>query len=649
MRKIIASLVFPLLIQGCGGSSSDTANTITPALPPTPVRDSGIIAFDNELKTAQATELFLYFPDDSITNINWQQTSGENVVFHATNSKAIAFTPGTSGSYTFQVNFKRNGTNEVLNHTIEVASDENKIAAMLGHAVLEGGDVSLRVFFNDSNLASQQSTIKWRQLSGPNVSFSAETDGEYAVFFTAPNITQDTLIEFNVSVTDGSNSYEDVVAVLIEAADDISGSDNTAYKSRLAKVEPFNANSPYADVLADCVYSNAIDYRTTCRLNELPLIAHDTTSPTVDDIMDRVVVSHPWMGQRFKEFLENSDPYDDFKNLLRATTAIVISYDIRPSYYWAVTGAIHLDANYFWLTPDERDTINQAPDFRATFGDALDFEMPWRYVKDNNYTSYFYPQDMRITRTAEDGVYNIAALLYHELAHANDFFPQTSWQNLNRSDRILDAVDEIFQSVGTQSDLLATTLPLNGSEMYSLAQVRFQGETASSTEQNYSPADVSQFFSTEDAPQFYNYSSLREDYAMLFDGFMMAARYNIFRDVAVTSQPQDTGDEYIVTWGQRGRIGEENIKPRVTFVTGRILPEFVNAAAVINNLPPPIAMEAGKTWAENLNISPDAATSNSVSSVHNSVSEKTRVKIEQQVPVDGQLFFEKKLPFKKRQ
>ena len=75
-------------------------------------------------------------------------------------------------------------------------------------------------------------------------------------------------------------------------------------------------------------------------------------------------------GQRFKEFLETMDPHGDFKNLLRATTAIVISYDVRPSYYWVVTGAIHLDPDNLWLTPDERDTINQAPDYRASFGEA---------------------------------------------------------------------------------------------------------------------------------------------------------------------------------------------------------------------------------------------------------------------------------------
>ena len=92
--------------------------------------------------------------------------------------------------------------------------------------------------------------------------------------------------------------------------------------------------------------------------------------------------------------------------------------------------------------------------------------------------------------------------------------------------------------------------------MYRLAQVRYQGETATATEANYSPSDVTAFFSPEQAPQFYNYTSKREDYAMLFDGFMMKARYDVDRDIAITNQPQSAGEEYIVTWGQRGRIGD---------------------------------------------------------------------------------------------
>jgi hypothetical protein len=633
-------LVFSFLfLQACGGGSSNSLNSNPNDFTPD-ITSTGIITFDKAIKISQPVDLFLYFPADNLSNIHWQQTAGSNVIFHAGTSKGIAFTPEAAGEYSFQVSFTRNGTNELLTHSFVVSNEISQIGARLGHATLEGSDVSLRVSLANSSITNN--SIKWQQISGPTVSFIEPTDGDSAIFFNAPSVNADSFVEFKVSASDGSSSFDDTVTILIEDAAIISTDKNIAYDTRLARVFPFNASSPYADVLAKCVYDNAIDFRKTCRLNELPLIAQDTTNPNIDDIMNRVLVSHQWMGQRFKAFLQNNDNHGDFKKLLRATTAIVISYDVRPSYYWAVTGAIHLDPNDLWLTPDERDTINQAPDFRASFGNSLNFVMPWRYVKNNSYASFFYPEDVRVSRDAADGVYELAALMYHELAHANDFFPQSVWASLNRNDRILDTVDQQQKSGGIQSDKLATALPLNGAEMYRLAQVRYQGETATATEQNYSPDDVAGFFSTEHSPHFYNYSSLREDYAMLFDELMMKVRFNVDRDIAITNQPQ-AAEEYIVAWGQRGRIGENNIKPRVDYVTRRILPEFTTVSEAINNLVTPITMQIGKTWAANLAISPIAKK---ITNKDANESPLNRT-IHYRINADGGVFYEKPMPLMK--
>ena len=92
---------------------------------------------------------------------------------------------------------------------------------------------------------------------------------------------------------------------------------------------------------------------------------------------------------------------------------------------------------------------------------------------------------------------------------------------------------------------------------------------------------------------------------MLFEELMMQKRFDIFRDVAITNQP--TGDniyasDYKVTWGQRGRVGDETIKPRVLFSASRVLPEFDSETALIN-VPAPIQMTSGNDWIENLTIS----------------------------------------------
>ena len=142
--------------------------------------------------------------------------------------------------------------------------------------------------------------------------------------------------------------------------------------------------------------------------------------------------------------------------------------------------------------------------------------------------------------------------------------------------------------------------------MRDLAQVNFAGVTANTTQKSYLPADIKSLFSPDTATDFYAYSSHREDYTMLFEEIMMQNRFQVFRDIAITNQP--TGDntssqDYIVTWGQRGRIGEENIKPRVAFSASRVLPEFDSNGALAA-VPSPIAMTDGEDWLENLTLSP---------------------------------------------
>ncbi len=615
-----------LLLTGCNGHSSAMSDDDINF-------ESGkIIQVDAASLNDQSAELALFFPDDQLSNINWRQTGGEPLTLLTKSSKVIAFTPQTAGNYSFDVSFSLNGgANKTLSHTITVEEQTNKVSSRLAHTTLSDNKVSLRVYVQQS---IDESSIQWLQTSGPTITFNqGNTDGELAVFFTAPSVNKDTLLTFEVSANDTNQEYTDKVVVLVEPADKIAS--NAYFDDRVAQVFPYNSSSPYADNLIDCVYSNTLS--SSCPLVKLPLLAKENTTPTINNIMDRVVVSHQWMGDRFKDFLTNSDPNNDFKHLLRATTAIVISYDIRPSFYWAATGAIYLDAKNFWLTANERDTINEAPDYRSDFGKELQFAMPWRYVKDNDYADNYFPIEQRATRSTNDGFYRLASLLYHELAHANDFFPSTEWFSHNEQSRILDAA----LSTNFESDDLAVAFPLQSREMRSLAQVSFSGEPATAIEKSYSVNDIETFFSPDLATGFYAYSSEREDYALLFEELMMQSRFNVFRDVAITNLP--TGEDisatdYIVTWGQRGRIGDERIKARVAYSATRVLAEFDSIAA-LTQVPVPIAMIVGDNWLENLTISP-ITNPLKISKKRKTVRELSN---QQQRPMSNQ-YFHKPLP-----
>lgn len=584
-----------LVLSACGGGSSQPDNTNN-------VDTIGsILQLEESLSINQGVDLILYFPEGDLTNIQWQQTAGDSVDILAPTSKAIGFTPNSAGEYSFSVSFNNDGgTSQTLTKSITVAEESSLITTRLAHEVRSGNKVSLRT---EVNADIDNDLLNWEQVAGPTVTLTdTNTNGKLAIFFDAPQVNQDTYLSFEASISADGIKHTDTVTILVESADTISN--NAYFDTRVAKVFPYNESSPYKDNVVDCVYSNTLT--SSCTLSKLPLIASEVQIaadiPSVDTIMDRVVVSHQWMGEKFESFLINNDPHDDIKRLLRATTAIVISYDVRPSFYWAATGAIYLDANNFWLTAQERDTINEAPDYRADFGNDLQFVMPWRYVKDNDYAYSTIPTSVRTDRTESDGLYRLTSLMYHELAHANDFFPSSRWSTYSSSQRILDAA----VSNSTQSDNLSVALPLKSQTMRDLAQVSFAGESATNTQKSYLPTDIETFFSPDAATDFYAYSSLREDYAMLFEELMMQKRFDIFRDVAITNQP--IGDnifssDYKVTWGQRGRIGEQDVQPRVLFSASRVLPEFDSETALMT-VPTPIQMTSGNDWIENLTISP---------------------------------------------
>ncbi|REL26729.1 hypothetical protein DXX93_09190 [Thalassotalea euphylliae] len=602
MKKTLIGSALLLALSGCGGGSSSNEPTPAPNNTGQGARDASVLV-DNAsasktVSTGQAVELILYAPDSSIANIQWSQLSGTNVELLSASHKLVSVVPTQSGNYQFQVNFNENGVSKSLTTEFDVSADQSLITVPSGQSVRAQNKVSLRAFGGErSNNSNSLSELSWQQTSGPTAAIANRS--EPVLIFDAPVVNSDTVLTFEVTARANGQSATETVSVLVEQAASIA--EAAYFDDRVANVFPYNRNSQYANQLVNCVYSNTLS--SSCTLQRLPLIAQQTLTPTVDDIMDRVVVSHQWMGDNFKAFLTQLDPHDDFKQLLRATTAVVISYDVRPSFYWAATGAIYLDPENFWLTPRERDTINEAPDFRSNLGGDLQFAIPWRYVKDNEYAFESYDRAERVNRPLSALTYPLGYLLYHELAHANDFFPQTNWPSLERADRVLDAALEN----ATRSDLLTAFSPLNSQVMRDLAQVRYRTGEANDTQKAYLPQDIQTLFAPDKAVHFYSYSSEREDFAMLFEELMMQHRYGVIRDVAITNNPDHVNspsDDYIVQWGQRGRLAQPQITDRIAFTSDYIYPEF-NAQSAIERLPNTLPFIVGETWRENLSLSPD--------------------------------------------
>ena len=532
--------------------------------------------------------------DSQDLTFRWQQIDGPNIALVSQNSPVLAFDTPTAGGYRFSLHVT--GSNLDVTGEIGINVDPASTGVLnvrQDHQVVEGNNVSLRLG-QQSELSA--ANISWCVASGPDL--MVDVSDPFRPLFTAPTVTQDTITRLKVNANVNGNQLSDDVFVLTTSAPAIS---SPYFDTPVARTHAYRPASPYANVLANCVYSNQLN--DSCTINTLPLIGQTSSDLNHETILNRVLVSHDWMGDNFAAFLAQMDPNSDFARLLQSVTAVVISYDVRPSFYWVVTGAIYLDPNDLWLTPSQRDTINEAPDYRSNFGNDLNFVMPWRYVKDNQYASLGVPITVRANRTLAQINPDLASLLYHELAHANDFFPRSVHATLT-GPRLLDDYSRRNANKSLISDQVSKTYPLTSTEMMGLANVSFLGAAASNVQKTYQASDVSTFFSTDIASDFYAYSSTREDTAMLFEEAMMSYRYQILRDVAVTNKPAIlTADSLIIDWGQRGRIAQDSLENRAALVIDEMLPEL-NGISLVESLPEPINMVQGQSWRQTLAISP---------------------------------------------
>lgn len=155
------------------------------------------------------------------------------------------------------------------------------------------------------------------------------------------------------------------------------GGGSDEYLASYYDVHPYSA---FAHPELECVMALDVpDESKHCSLGKLPLIGTQTSNPTKENIKNRILVSHDWMGDRFMQLLDEMP--SDIRLMLRSVTAIVIADNIRPSFYTTETGAIYLDPASLWLTQEERNTISDVADYRSGFSNGLNYTGLWRYLE----------------------------------------------------------------------------------------------------------------------------------------------------------------------------------------------------------------------------------------------------------------------------
>jgi len=626
-------------LAACGGGGG--GGSPAPVPPPVNARCNGAASYtvgDSGVPVGKTAGAVVGSCGAGITEVNWAQVSGPAVTLLSAQTPAIGFDTAAAGTYQFTVTY-RLGTAAPVTDTVTVtvatpaAAPASTITARVDQAVRKGGKVSIRAWETLGGGDTVQS-ITWSQVEGPAVTL--DTSDPRRIIFTAPEVGSDTLLRFRVTLrTAGGVTDSDDVMVLVENATQAPPDPGNTLPyvfsdSHVSRVHAYKRTSPYAAALARCTYDPGLQWtgnaKNLCPLTQMPFL-HQTTGgavPSVPQIMDRVLVSHDWMGKNFEDFLNSTAASDDLKRLFNGVTAIVIGAHVRPSFYYALTGAIYLDADNFWLSAAERDVVDEAPDFRSDFGRDLQFSTPWRYAFNNQNIFINFAPTSRIGRALDYLLNESGWLMYHELGHASDFLPPATRGSLSTAVSAWDNIAPRFTAQQLPSDTLAATLPLQSNEMRALARVLFlDGPAAGPTQlvngipygtlTGYSATQVGGFFAADRASDAYNYSTTREDIAMLIEEFLQQRNHGFRRDVAITDKitSTTTSSTLIVRWGQRGRVGETQVKPRVQQVVAALAPWVLTADPnAVTNLPAPIAMRAGESWAANLCVpAPCAAPS----------------------------------------
>jgi hypothetical protein len=622
-----AALGGALFLAGCGSGGGGGGFTPAPAPPPSALVCAGGASFssfaDTTVAAGKAAGAMVAGCTGPLSNVRWTQTAGPAVALVAAQTQAISFTPPSAGTYSFRVDFNdASGTAQSVSVTTAATAAAAGVTSYSDQAVREGGKVSLRAW---PALAAGE-TQTWAQVDGPAVTLDSSGDPN-RVLFTAPQVGADTGLRFRVTRTRAGGAVEtDDVLVLVENhAQAPSG--NAAYvfsDDHVSRVYAYRAAGPYAAALARCAYDTQLQWagggKNLCSLNTLPFLHRDSGGgvPTIEQVMNRVLVSHEWMGRNFEAFLQQNDATGDIRRLLNGVTAVVIGAHVRPSFYYALTGAIYLDADNFWLTPEERDVIDETPDFRSDFDRDLSYGGLWRYTRDNQSIFAAFPAGSRVSRDVPYLQFETAWLMYHELGHAGDFMPPGARAGVNSNLSAWDNIQPRFSGSALISDTLTAQSPLQSGEMRALAQVKFiEGPPADTdpardarlyagipygTLRLWTPQQVAGFFGPDRATDEYNYSTTREDLTMTFEEFMMYRNLGARRDVAITDKitASSTGSSILVRWGQRGRVGEASTRSRARFAVQNLAP-WIDLAEV-DNLPAPIPMRAGDSWNANLSL-----------------------------------------------
>ncbi|MFT2092187.1 PKD domain-containing protein [Paraglaciecola sp. 2405UD69-4] len=223
--KVISMLLLCLFLGACGSGSSDSDAEETSNVSPTV--DAGA---DQAVESGATVSLSASITDDDTDYaVSWTQTSGEAVSLSDSSAESISFTaPDTISEQTlvFEVSVD-DGTNAAVTDSVTItvsvvtSNDSPIVDAGTNQTVESGATVTLSASISDDDT---DYAVSWAQTSGNSTVSLTNSDTESATF-TAPTLSDEEILIFEVSVDDGTNAaVTDSVVITVTAEIETSNS-----------------------------------------------------------------------------------------------------------------------------------------------------------------------------------------------------------------------------------------------------------------------------------------------------------------------------------------------------------------------------------------------------------------------------------------
>ena len=351
----------------------------------------------------------------------------------------------------------------------------------------------------------------------------------------------------------------------------------------VAELKAYNPQSIFTKKLLECAYPDTEE--KSCIVKDLPLLGMSSQKISVSDILNRTLVTHQFLGDSFKQVLQKL-PVESLA-LFGAINGIVLSSEVKTNAYWARSGFIYLNAQLLCRSVKECDFLKS--------GKENEVNSPFKNLQFSFVNDYVYNHKSIWQNANEEQFvfYKVAATLFHELSHANDYFEPAYIKSSDFAPE--KSYDELTYERITIRQMISQRLPSRPKsiKLEHIANVIYNDEEITADDVAMTPQLAVVEFLSESTNDLYAHVNHEEDLARLTEEALMLTFFNIPRLIVFT----DTANE--IVYAEKMRVAQSGLRPRVLFAIEKSLSKSV-AEKVKDKLEAtkPLVFPAKTVWDE---------------------------------------------------